>query len=136
MWGGFHIATVWANCNHNYDNPSFDITQGRLIEGLVHSVEGNPNYIYDTSIVDGNGHSYTVNVSFEKAPTVEYKRIPLNVVVNWEYQIKLTITESWKETVTIPDPNDPAKEITVTVTRTRTFVERQGVETGRHYIPE
>ena len=137
-WNSFHIATVWADCNHNYKKPVFNITQGVLVEDLDgQTIDGSPNYLYDSAL-SANGHDYSIAVSFESVPKVEkdYDTDPLNLIINWEYQIKLTITESWEETKEVPDPVNPKNRITVTYTRYRTFIERQDVKTGRHSIPE
>ena len=137
-WCNFHIATVWANCNHNYKKPVFDITQGVLVEDPRQTIVGlSPNYQYDSEL-SANGHDFSIAVSFETKPTADkdYDTDPNNLRVRWAYQIKLTITESWEETKVVPDSVDPTKLITITYKRYSTWIERQGAANGVHYIPE
>lgn len=137
-WCGLHLATVWADCNHNYNNPSFVIKVGKLICDPLQKIDGTPNYIYDSYSFSINDISYKVdNISFEKSSaTPDKKSDPFNCHVKWEYQIKLTVTSSWKETQTITDPTDPENKISDVVPKSMTHAVRQKIEEGDHAIPE
>ena len=137
-WNGLHLATVWADCNHNYNNPSFVIKQGKLAYDPLQEIDGTPDYYYASLPVFIGDKSYLVEVSFEKNPDFIFDKTtdPYNCRVKWEYQIKLTVTCSWMESQTITDPEDPEKKISVDVPMTSTLVERQTVRKGEHNIPK
>ena len=126
-WEGLHVGTVLADCNHNPKSPSFSIRIGKLARDDQQKIVGNPDYDYDSS------SKYNIVASFESENVwYDHDSDPFNTIVRWEYQIKLTITIS--ENVTIQDPLDPEK--TITITRSTEIVERQAVKKGTHEIPE
>ena len=137
-WNGLHLATVWADCNHNYNNPSFVIKQGKLTYDPLQEIDGTTDYYYTSLPVSIGDKSYRVEVSFEENPDFIFDKTtdPENCRVKWEYQIKLTVTCSWMESQTITNPDDPEKQISVDVPMTYTQVERQTVRNGIHYIPK
>jgi hypothetical protein len=137
-WNGLHLATVWADCNHNYNNPSFVIKQGKLAHDPLQEIYGTPNYYYTSLPVSIGDKSYRVEASFEKNPDFIFDKTTesVNCRVKWEYQIKLTVTCSWMESQTITNPEDPGKQISVDVPMTYTQVERQTVRKGVHNIPK
>ena len=137
-WNGLHLATVWADCNHNYNNPSFVIKLGKLADDPFQEIYGTPNYCYTSLPVSIGDKSYRVEASFEKNPDFIFDKTTesVNCRVKWEYQIKLTVTCSWMESQTITNPEDPGKQISVVVPMTYTQVERQTVRNGVHNIPK
>ena len=132
-YGRFRLQTVWAECNHSYKSPSFSIKVGRLIDDSNNVFENrSPDaeniFTYDDNIVI-DGHRLSITVSFEDSGRTPHKG-PRNVTINWWYQIKLTITESWDETV------EDSNGHTLTSTKVTTYVLRQDTVTGSHTIPE
>ena len=132
-YGGFRLQSVWAECNHSYKSPSFSIKVGRLIDDSNNVFENrSPDaeniFTYDDNIVI-DGHRLSITVSFEDSGRTPHKG-PYNVTIDWWYQIKLTITESWDETVV--DSNGH----TLTSTKVTTYVRHQDAVRGSHTIPE
>lgn len=129
----FRLQSVWAECNHSYKSPSFSIKVGRLIDDSNNVFENrSPDaeniFTYDDNIVI-DGHRLSITVSFEDSGRTPHKG-PYNVTIDWWYQIKLTITESWDETVV--DSNGH----TLTSTKVTTYVRHQDAVRGSHTIPE
>lgn len=137
-WNGLHLATVWTDCNHNCNKPSFDVKLGKLVYDPLVTIAGTPNFDYEPASLSVGEISYKVDFSFEKnpKPIFDKKTDPFNCRVKWEYQIKLTITKSWKETQLISDPEDPDNQVYIVIPKTFTYVERQDVRKGEHCIPE
>ena len=132
-YGRFRLQSVWAECNHSYKSPSFSIKVGRLIDDSNNVFENrSPDaeniFTYDDNIVI-DGHRLSITVSFEDSGRTPHKG-PYNVTIDWWYQIKLTITESWDETVV--DSNGH----TLTSTKVTTYVRHQDAVRGSHTIPE
>ena len=137
-WCGLHLATVWADCNHNYNNPSFVMKVGKLTYVPFQKIDGIPNYRYDNPSFSIGDRSYRVdNISFEKNSAIpDTESEPYNCCIQWEYKIKLTVTCSGKTKKIITDPENPENHISVDVPWTFTYEQQQETVKGKHIIPE
>ena len=132
---GYHVATVWAECNHKYNKPEFTIHVGQLkdhpdnkyvkasVDGTT-NIPATPNFSYVTTYAYTDA-DITHQVTLENFELVKNNAVPVdalfNKIIMWEYQVEFDVKDEWEE-------NSALKK--------KTRVEKQEKVSGRHTIEE
>ena len=134
-YSGYHIATVWAECNHSYDDPEFTIFVGQLkydpdnryvmaVADSTSNVQVTPNTLYQTKYKFKDAKNCDHEVSIANVILVEKQdssseEFP-NMKIDWVYQVKFDVHEEWW------DASQVFNETTFSV--------KQDAVSGKHYI--
>jgi RHS repeat-associated protein len=132
---GYHVATVWAECNHNYNKPEFTIHVGQLkdhpdnkyvkasVDGIT-NIPATPNFSYVTTYAYTDA-DITHQVTLENFKLVVNVAVPVdalfNKIIMWKYQVEFDVKDEWEENSALNN---------------KTRVEKQKNVSGRHFIEE
>ena len=117
-WDLCHIMDVWAECNHSFQNPVFNIVMGKK-----------DGHVYANRLVL-SGHTYTFKPRLAKAESSVRVVDSWNKEIVYDVLVVLEITDTWTEDVV-----DDQGQVIGSITKERR-IDQELATHGTHNIPE